>query len=149
MSDENIAIRDMTDEDVDAILAIDRKMVGAERVQTYRNPKSAHLGGETDLSKVAEADGQIVGFAIGRVITHAYRMEDIGFLSLIGVLPEYRRKGLASKLIQAFLSSCKKRKIGHVTTLINLKDEEMSSLFKTVGFLQNNVAEYIVSTRDS
>ena len=149
MSTENIVIRDMTDEDVEVILAIDRSIIGAERVKTYRNPKTAYLGGDTDLSKVAELEGQIVGFAIGRVMAHSYRMEDIGFLSLIGVIPEYRKKGIGAKLIRAFLRSCKNRDIAHVNTLINLNDVEMCKLFRSVGFLQNDVAEFIISTRDN
>ncbi len=148
MSSGKITIRDMTEEDITGALAVDKGIVGTDRVLTYSNPRTPFWSGEMGLSKVAEIDGEIVGFAIGGIITHPYTIEDVGFLNLLGVLPKHQRKGIASNLIKKFLKTCKERKIGNVITLANLNDKQMCNLFRSVGFLQNNVAEFSISTED-
>ncbi len=97
---------------------------------------------------MAVDNGKVVGFAIGRVMAHPYRLEDTGFLSLIGVRPEYQRKGIATKLVKSFLAACQKRNIRNISTLINLHDRSMISFFKSIGFQQNEVAEFTVNTQE-
>jgi GNAT superfamily N-acetyltransferase len=148
MAGEEIIIRDMTEDDIAGMLAIDQEIVGAERVLTYKNPKSPYVGGEVGLSKVAEFNGKIVGFATGYVTTPPDSLTAVGFLNLMGVLPQHQRKGIASKLITAFMKTCRDRKIGQVNTLISLNDKQMCKLFKSAGFFQNDVVEFSISTGD-
>ncbi len=62
---------------------------------------AAHLEGNPHLCYVAEADGQIVGFGLGE---ESYQiLENTGHLEWIAVAPEYRRQGVATRLIQTLL----------------------------------------------
>jgi hypothetical protein len=54
---DKVTIRETTEEDIDAILAIDKKIVGDDRAITYRDPIGFYLGGEFGMSFAAEADG--------------------------------------------------------------------------------------------
>ncbi|BBO87735.1 GNAT family N-acetyltransferase [Desulfosarcina ovata] len=148
MDNEKVTIRDMTEEDLAGVLAVDKGIVGTDRVLTYEDPRTSYLGGEMGLSKVAEINGEIVGFAIGGIIAHPYTIEDVGFLNLIGVLPEQQRKGIASNLIKGFMKTCKERKAERLITLVNFNDEQMTSLFRSVGFSQSDVVEFSISTED-
>ena len=148
MDSEKVTIRDMTEEDITGALAVDKGIVWTNRVLTYKNPRTSYLGGEMGLSKVAVIDNEIVGFAIGGILTHPFTIEDVGFLNLIGVLPRHQRKGIASNLIKGFIKTCKERKVERLITLVNLNDEQMTSLFKSVGFSKNDVAEFSISTKD-
>jgi N-acetylglutamate synthase-like GNAT family acetyltransferase len=150
MATQGIVIRDMTGEDIREIIEINRQIVDEERVRTYddpySDPENTYLGGKVGLSKVAEADGKVIGFAIGRIMTHPYFLADTGFISLIGVLPDFQRKGVASELVKAFVKSCQEKHIKNVNTLINLDDPTMISFFNCLGFRQNRVSEFSTST---
>jgi N-acetylglutamate synthase-like GNAT family acetyltransferase len=148
MTKQEIIIRDVREEDIEAILHIDKGIVGEQRATTYSHPKSTYLGGELGLSKVAEANGKVVGFAIGRIMAHPYRLEDIGFLSLIGVHPDAQQQGIATQLVTAFIAACRERKVKIINTLINLQDRAMLSFFKARGFQQNQVAEFTIDIRE-
>ena len=148
MENDKVTIRDMIEEDITGALAVDKGIVGTDRVLTYKNPRTSYLGGEMGLSKVAVIDGEVVGFAIGGIITHPFTIEDVGFLNLIGVLPRHQRKGIASNLIKGFIKTCNERKVERLITLVNLKDEQMASLFRSVGFSQSDVTEFSISTGD-
>ncbi len=137
----------MTDEDIGEILSIDKRILGEQRVVTYSDSNSTYLGGEVGLSKVAEWDGQVIGFAIGRVVAHPYRIEYIAFLSLIGILPEFQRKGVGKRLMDAFLKTCQERNITSISTLIDLDDPTMLSFFRSMGFQQSKVAEFTKNLR--
>lgn len=147
MVSEEARIRDMIEEDINDILSIDKGIIGEQRVVTYRNPKSTYLGGELGLSKVAEVDGKVVGFAIGRVMAHPYRLEDTGFLSLVGVHPDFQRKGIGARLVKAFVTSCQAGNIGNVHTLIDLNDRPMLGFFESLDFQKKEVAEFTASTQ--
>ena len=59
-----VTIRKMEPEDIDAILAIDGKIGGVQRAITYRDLVRDYLGGQMDVSFVAEADNKVVGFVL-------------------------------------------------------------------------------------
>jgi ribosomal protein S18 acetylase RimI-like enzyme len=56
-----------------------------------------HLEGNPGLCFVAEADGQIVGFALADETFEL--IEDTGHLEWVAVAPEFRKRGVASRLI--------------------------------------------------
>jgi predicted N-acetyltransferase YhbS len=60
----NIKIRLMEPEDISGILEVDRKISGKARAITYRDLVREALGGQIDLSFVAEMDNQFVGFVM-------------------------------------------------------------------------------------
>lgn len=60
-----------------------------------------HLETCPELCYVAEADGRVVGFAIG---TDTFEIiEETAHLEWVAVDPDYRRRGLATRLLQALL----------------------------------------------
>ena len=71
---EDITIRPMEPEDIDTILEIDRKISGQQRAITYADLITGDLGGELDLSFVAEVSGKVGGFILAR---HAYIGEPV------------------------------------------------------------------------
>ncbi|MBM4352092.1 MAG: hypothetical protein FJ106_19645, partial [Deltaproteobacteria bacterium] len=62
MAKAEVRIRPMEPEDINGILDVDRKISGAQRAITYRDLVREALGGEVDVSFVAEIDNQFVGF---------------------------------------------------------------------------------------
>jgi predicted N-acetyltransferase YhbS len=81
----------MEPEDISTILEIDREISGKSRAVTYASLITGDLGGELDLSFVAEVGGKVAGFILAR---HAYIGEPVieaGLIQILGVQPDYQR----------------------------------------------------------
>ena len=132
----DIKIREMTDEDIDAVLAMDRKIVGDERAITYRDPLSFYLGAELGLSFAAEAEGKVIGFALGRL-----RDPDTGWIQTVAVDPEYRRQGIATKLVEALIDRCRSKGARTVHTVVSWRDWGMLSFLRSLGFTRGEMVD--------
>lgn len=77
-----------------------------------------HLEGNPGLCFVAEAEGQVVGFALGDATFEI--IEDTGHLEWIAVAPEYRRRGLGVQLVghavEAFRELGKRRVVADISS---------------------------------
>jgi hypothetical protein len=62
-------------EDISAILEIDRKITGEQRAITYRDLLQEALGGQMDVSFVAEMDDKMVGFVLAYNKLNAHFIE--------------------------------------------------------------------------
>ncbi len=90
-------------EDVDRIISI-AETVGLSRWS--RDDYLAGISGETSRVSVAEKNGEVIGFTVGRLVPgfDAKRPYDIE-IDNIGVDPRFQRKGVGAGLIRYFLAS--------------------------------------------
>jgi ribosomal protein S18 acetylase RimI-like enzyme len=128
-------LRPLTIRDLDAIVEIDRKVLGKSRIDYWkkkielRNPRypQSCLG--------AELDGKVIGFIVGEVSGWEFGVPDtIGWISTIGVDPDYQHKGIARKLSQEFIKSLKAIGVSVVYTLVNWNDWDLLKFFRAMGF---------------
>ncbi len=150
MARQRISIRSMTEDDIKEVVDINREIIGEERTLTYsdssRDPEKTYaIGGQMGLSQVAEADDKVIGFILGRVLTHPYFLEDSGVITTIGVIPGFQHKGIATKLVDAFKKECRKRKIKTMRVLINAKDKTMASFYQALDFKRDDIVELSTS----
>ncbi len=77
--------------DLDAIVEIDRKVLGKEREEYWRS-KIERLNSSGPLPcLVAEIDGKVIGVVMGEVSGWEFGVPDtIGWISTIGVDPAYQ-----------------------------------------------------------
>ncbi len=143
-----VNIRRMTEEDIEGVLAIDRKIVGSSRATTYTTAPSSYVGGELDVSVVAEAGGQIVGFLLGRITHSPYGLADAASLEMIGVDPEYRRRGIGTGLARAFNEHCKQKGVRSVRAMVSWHDWWLLSFLRSLGFSRGEMAEFTKSIED-
>ena len=139
----DIKIREMTDEDIDAVLALDKKIVGEERAITYRDPLSFYLGAELAVSFAAEIEGKVIGFALGRL-----RDPDTGWIQTVAVDPEYRRHGIGTKLVQALIDRCRSKGAKTVHTVVSWRDWSMLSFLRSMGFTRGEMVDLQRSLQD-
>lgn len=104
----NVLIRDERPADVAAIDAVLQASfptsAEARLVQLLRSE------GDLTLSLVAEVQGQVVGHLAFSPVATAHDRQGVG-LAPVAVLEDYRRQGIAAKLIQAGLNRC--RELSH------------------------------------
>jgi ribosomal protein S18 acetylase RimI-like enzyme len=135
----------MADEDVDSVLAIDRKITGVRRAVTYTEMITGDLGGVLALSLVAEVDGEVKGFILARRVYGGEPPTEVGLIQILGVDPGYQRRGIASKMVNAFLNACRVKKLNAVRIMINERDSQLQGLFEHLGFRRGELIDYTKS----
>lgn len=136
-----VEIRDLSEEDIDAVLAIDQKI--SDRASTYATSPTSDIAGELDVSVVAETAGQVVGFLLGQIADSRYETADIAWLRLIGIEPDYQRRGIGSRMVAAFLERCQQKKAQSVRIMVGTNDRWMLSFVGSLGFTRAERVEYI------
>jgi ribosomal protein S18 acetylase RimI-like enzyme len=130
-----LQIRPLTIGDLDAIIEIDRKILGKAR-RDYWKKKIELPNTQYPLSGlVAEFEGEVIGFIVGEVSGWEFGVPDtIGWISTIGVDPAYQHRGVARKLSQEFIKNLKAIGVSVVYTLVNWNDWDLLKFFHAMGF---------------
>jgi len=141
-TEAKVSIRSMVPEDIDGILAIDRKISGVQRAVTFRDLFREVLGGQMDVSFVAEVDNQMVGFVLANLTYVREQVTEACVIQIFGVDPKHQRQGIASKLILALLDKCRSKKIKLVRIMIDERDSELQGFFKRLEFNRGYFIDY-------
>jgi N-acetylglutamate synthase-like GNAT family acetyltransferase len=120
------SLRLAVENDFDAILAVHSP---AGRDESRKAQLRRSLREKNCL--VAAVDGRIVGYAVLE-----YTFYENGFLSLLLVHAEFRRRGVGSQLVTSVASSCRTPKLFTSTNLSNIP---MQSLLAKQGFSLSGV----------
>ena len=137
-----IDVREMSVEDVEGVLTIEREVRGSNRAITYAPVPDSCIGGEVDNSIVAEEKGRIVGFILGRVVSSPVELSNVAWIELIGILPGYQRRGIGKKMIEAWKDHCREKGIKKVHVMINWRDWWMLSFFESLGFSRGDLVDF-------
>ena len=82
-------IRPLTIGDLDAIVEIDRKVLGKVRRDFWRKKIEPHNPRHPMSGLVAELEGKVIGFIVGEVSGWEFGIpETVGWISTIGVDPD-------------------------------------------------------------
>jgi len=137
---ENVRIRVMTEGDLEAIVAIDEKVLGEKRYDYWRRKINFHEKKSEVTGLVAEVKGQIVGFVLGEISGQEFRVPyTIGWIDTIGIDPAYQRKGLASALLNEVIKNFRQMGIETVYTLVNWSSWDLLQFFKSAGFTRGDM----------
>jgi len=130
-----VSLRPLTLGDLDAIVEIDRKVLGKPR-RDYWKKKIELPNPRYPLScLVAEYEGKVVGFIVGEVSGWEFGIPDtIGWISTIGVDPAHQHHGVARRLSQEFVKNLKAIGVTVVYTLVNWNDWDLLKFFHAMGF---------------
>lgn len=75
-----------------------------------------------------EENGELLGY-IGCML-----ILDEGSINNFGVLPEYKKKGIGSKLMHQLLENCKEKEIKKLFLEVRISNQAAISIYKKVGF---------------
>lgn len=130
-------MRVMKREDLDAVVAIDKMVSGQERREYYQRKIESMLSNQHNInsSLVAEDKGHIVGFIMGDVYFGEYGIpETTATIDTIGVHPEYQKHGVASDLLDQFVTNMKGFGVRKIYTLVNWDDFSLERFFSRHRF---------------
>ena len=136
LSRDRIPVRSMTEADLDALIAIDRRATGQDRSAYYqRKQREALHESGVRLSLVAELDGHPVGFIMARVDFGEFgRTEAEAVLDTIGVDTGYRGRGVGHALMSQLIINLAALQVDQLRTEVDWNDTGLISYFDGVDF---------------
>jgi ribosomal protein S18 acetylase RimI-like enzyme len=138
MDIDKLEIRLMREADLEAIIGIDAGVTGEERNDYYgmRMESMMNARGQIATSFVAEYDGRVVGFIMGKIYMGEFGIpQTTASLDTIGVHPEYAKLGLATLLLEQFMTNVEAAGVESIQTLVDWKDLSLLRFFNRSGFL--------------
>jgi len=138
-----VNLRRMARSDIDAVLDIDRKISGGRGLITYRDMVAADPGGALDLSFVSEVDGKVVGFILARLTYVGVPFIEIAVVQAIVVDPDYQRRGVASRLVNALLEHCHAEGINTIRAVLDERNTDLKRFFQRLGFRRSELVNYV------
>jgi ribosomal protein S18 acetylase RimI-like enzyme len=138
MKPNTITIRLMKNEDFDAVVRIDTKVLGIARPDYYVK-KFQRLIKSNDCietSLVAEDENkQIVGFIMGELIIGDFGIcNDDATLDTMGVDPEFQRQGIGKRLMEDFVLHLKQLEVQKLHTLVDKNDSRLMGFYSSNYF---------------
>ncbi|MFO0755950.1 MAG: GNAT family N-acetyltransferase [Byssovorax sp.] len=90
------------------------------------------------LARVVESDGVLAGFLLG------FRCPDteVGYVHLVGIHPDYRRKGVGKLLYAAFEADCAKIGCRSLKAITTLGNEGSVRFHQALGWDRAEVEDY-------
>lgn len=137
---EKVQIRPLKNEDLDAIVEIDEKILGENR-RTYWQRKLELMDHKSSqVSLVAEAEGKVVAFILGDVSGWEFGVpETVGWIDTIGVEPGYQKKRLATALAHELIHNLKAMGVRTIYTLVSWNDWDLLQFFHAMGFSRGDM----------
>lgn len=142
-TEEELIVRPITDRDIDQIIEIDIRVTGEPKPDYWYRKLSLYLkgGGEywvfkvdRNLAKVAEFKGEVVGFMLGDVRSWEFGQHMCGWITDVGVDPNYQRMGVGRRLLAEFLDYFREKELKQVRTLVEWADGNIINFFNIMGF---------------
>jgi len=137
---ENVIIRTLKKDDLDAIVGIDEKVLGENRRDYWERKLELMNNKFSQTSLVAEVEGEVVGFIFGDVGGWEFGVpETIGWIDTIGIAPDYQKKGLATGLAQELIKNLKALGVKTIYTLVSWNDWDLLQFFHAMGFKRGDI----------
>ena len=134
---DRIPVRSMTENDLHALVAIDRRITGRDRAGYFqRKLTDATTESDVRVSLVAELDSVPVGFIMARVDLGEFgRVETTAVIDTIGVDPDYQNRGVGRALVSQLLTNLGTLRVEKVRTEVDWQDHDLLAYLDRSGFL--------------
>ncbi|MGD8505615.1 MAG: GNAT family N-acetyltransferase [Candidatus Bathyarchaeota archaeon] len=148
-----LRIRSLNENDLDAVVEIDRKILGKSR-REYWGRKIAYADIYPRPALVAEMDGKVVGFILGYVSGWEFGVPDtVGWIDTIGIDPDYQNRGIGETLFKSLIENFKRtgkeekpeakeskiEGVDVVYTLVRWNDWSLLRFFHKMGFKKGDM----------
>lgn len=127
--------------DLAAVFELGGRLFKADVFPTlYRSWDDVELvrlfAGDGETCFVAEAEGKVVGFALGQIMEKPHNAWRYGWLLWLGVAPRFNRTGVATRLVNALIRRFREKDVRIM--LVDTDEENAAALkfFRRNGFGQ-------------
>jgi len=128
---EGLTLREMRPEDLPQVHAIEEYF---EKSPWSMRSFSHELQSKDSILKVGEFNGQIVGYICIKILL------DVAHIMKIMVIPEFRRKGIGTRLAQACIDVLRvKNSVRKLTLEVRESNLPAINFYKKLGFKLNGI----------
>jgi ribosomal protein S18 acetylase RimI-like enzyme len=139
LDSNTVKIRRLTRNDVDVVISMHWAEI-PEKQMVY-----SQRGGPLDASFLAEHEGHLVGFVLGRLLYVGRPMIGVCQLNLIAVRPDYQHQGIASILLNRLQNHCREQGIHNIRALVQKDNTGLKNYLKNAGFSPSDYINYDMS----
>jgi predicted N-acetyltransferase YhbS len=137
---QHVKIRLLKKEDLEAIVKIDEKVLGENRRDYWERKLALMNNKSSQVSLVAEVEGNVVGFILGDVSGWEFGVPDtVGWIDTLGIDPAYQKQGLATALAQELIKTLKAVGVRTIYTLVSWNDWDLLQFFHAMGFTRGDM----------
>ena len=134
-------IRPLSEHDLEYIVRIDEQISGLRRADHWETRITYAIRRDAEGSWVAEEDGRVVGFLMADVRGEEYGFSrPTGWLEVLAVRPEHRRKDIASSLMAKAILRFRAQGVKDIRTLVGDSHPGLRQFFENAGFQAEPVA---------
>lgn len=132
----DVVIRNLTLDDLGALVRIDRQITGRSRQAWYEGKlQRALVGSDVQISLGAERDGMLVGAMLGSLHYGEFgQPEPLAVLDTVLVDREFGRQGIATALMEQLVKNLRALRIERLRTEVAWDDHELVAFFSRQGF---------------
>jgi ribosomal protein S18 acetylase RimI-like enzyme len=142
-----VKIRPLSLDNIKDIVRIEKRIEGKlgiineERIEYLKEATRYNIErSDPMMSLGAELDENIVGFIIGEIRIWEFGIgEKTGWIRILGVDPDFQRRGIGRKLGEALLEHFERRGIKRVRTMAEWYTGDLISFFRSLGFNMLNM----------
>jgi len=129
-------VRQLTKPDFDHVVQLIDRWWGGPTAALAHPIMFHELG---SLARVVEHDGLTVGFLLGFI---APGPPKTGYIHLVGIHPEYRRRGVGRQLYRTFEADCRAAGCSRLKSVSTTGNEGSIGFHRSNGFTVNFVEDY-------
>lgn len=131
----------MTQDDLPVIKAVDGMITGAERSPTWlEHVEALWFIQRPAIGFIAEADGRVVGFILGDIREAEHGLPTCGWIDMVGVIPEYQRRGIARRLAEEFSKVCRNN-LCRIRLIVREDDTQLIDFWESMGFRRGKLMD--------
>jgi predicted N-acetyltransferase YhbS len=136
LSRDEVPVRSMTEDDLAAVVRVDRHVTGRDRGSYYQRKMSEAIEESgIRVSLVAEVDGHVVGFIMARVDYGAFgQTATTAVIDTIGVDPANKGQMVGMALASQLLANLASLRVETVRTVVNWDDFGLLGFLDRCGF---------------
>lgn len=123
-----VTIRGITKSDYDAVVSVLDRWWGGPAGERAHPVFFYELG---DRALVADDEGAIVGFLLGFV---AKGPPPVGYIHLVGIHPEHRRRGVGKMLYERFITDCSEAGVTQLKAITPRGNQGSVDFHRALGF---------------
>jgi GNAT superfamily N-acetyltransferase len=93
-----------------------------------------------EMARIVEDDGVMVGFLLGFIAKSA--AGSVGYVHLVGIHPDHRRRGVGRLLYEVFEEDCRKAGVVRMKAITTLGNEGSQVFHQVLGWDMAEIEDY-------
>lgn len=131
-----IVIREVTEDDLGAIIDIDAQNSSLAKPQYWRDAYDRYQGHKNSrFFLVAEQRDQVIGFVLGEIRAWEFGSPPCGWVVVIGVKKDERLEGIGSNMMVRLCDHFRNAGITKIRTMVARQDHELLAFFRSQGLM--------------